>query len=58
MSLQLTSYEFSLLIIIIITEILKAEETVKMEERKILRDKKVDDAQKQWTEIIPKWDHL
>ena len=59
MSLQLSSYEFSLLIIIIIiTEILKAEETVKTEEKKILRDKKVADAQKQWSEIIPKWDHL
>ena len=55
MSLQLSSYEFSLLIImIIITEILKAEETIKTEEKKILRDKKVADAQKQWGEKLQK----
>lgn len=31
---------------------------MKYEERKKQRDKMVDDAQRQWSDIIPKWDKL
>ena len=37
-------------------ELRKAEETLKHEERKKQRDRVVADAQKQWSEVLQKWD--
>ena len=46
----------SLLSLVLHLELRKAEEAIKKEERKKQKDMIIADAQKQWSEILPRWE--